>query len=126
MNSLQHFFHNAWRRHCGMEEIEEYIDKNKFCTVPDIEEIKKLSFNEDFVKLMNNRMVMGFFRYGNRHAKKSPMNNIKSAERRIELYKQSGNLEFLLDAANMLRMEFEIPQHPHASFNPQDDGEHFN
>jgi len=125
MNSLQHFFMNAWRWHLGMDEIEEYIDANAFTSVPDIDEIKKQSFGMEFVELMNNRMVMGFFRYGNRHTRKNATYHyINSALRRLTLYNETGNTELLVDAANLLRMEFEIPQHPNAHFKSIDDGEH--
>ena len=125
MNSIEFFAKNAWRWKIGVPEIEqEYMNKDG--SVPDIEEIKKLSFGNDFVNLMDNRMVMGFFRYGNRHNRKIPLDNIASVIRRIKLYQETGNTELLLDAANMLRMEFDIPQHPNAHFHAQDDGEHFN
>jgi len=125
MSSLQFFFKNAWRWSVGLPEIEQELT-NKDKTVPSIEEIKRLSFNEDFTRLMNNRMVMGFFRYGNRHGIKIQLDNIACVLRRVKLYQETGNTELLLDAANMLRMEFEIPQHPNVHFHAKDDGEHFN
>jgi len=125
MNSLQFYFTNAWRWKCNLPELEQEY-RNKDGSVPDIETIQQLSFNRDFTKLMNNRMVMGFFRYGNRHNRKVQLDNIASVLRRVKLYQETGNTELLLDAANMLRMEFEIPQHSNAHFHSQDDGEHFN
>jgi hypothetical protein len=122
MNNLTLFFQNAWRWTCELPEIETQ-NANAYGTAPGIEEIKKSQYSEEFVNLMNNRMVMGFFRYGPRN-KRSKYNNILSAEKRIALYKQTGNLECLVDVANMLRMEFENPQHPLVYFKAEDDGEH--
>jgi hypothetical protein len=89
-----------------------------------IDEIKKQSFNDRFNFLMNNRMIMGMFRYGPRLAKKLHPYYINSAKRRIEIYMETGNTESLIDAANFLRMEFETPLHPEAHFQSIDDGEH--
>jgi hypothetical protein len=126
MNSLQFFFHNAWRWHLGMPELtEEYHDANPKGTVPDIDEIKKHQFGSLFTKLMDARMVMGFFRYGNRMRILDKEYHLRSVEKRIESYKLTGNLEFLVDAGNFLRMEFDRPLYrTDAYFKSIDDGEH--
>jgi|WetSurMetagenome_2_1015567.scaffolds.fasta_scaffold39004_4 hypothetical protein len=126
MNSLQFFFHNAWRWHLGMPELEEeFKDPFEKGKVPDIETIAKLKFNDDFVILMRNRMIMGYFRYGaNKPELMKKLDFIGSAKQRIERYEKDGNLEHLVDAANILRMEFEMPHHPNAHFQSIDDGEH--
>ena len=123
MSNLRIFFNNLWRWHLGLPEIE-INDANLYGTVPDIEEIKNLQYSDQFVKLMNNRMIMGYFRYGNRHTRKTSYKQIESTKKRIELYEKTGNLEYLIDAANMLRMEFEKPQHPNTYFKAEDDSEH--
>ena len=120
---IQFFLDNLWRWKCGLPE-NKIEDKNKPGSVPSIEKIKQLSFEGEFVKLMDNRMVMGFFRYGNRHMTKNNYHYINAVKRRIELYEQTGNTELLVDAANILRMEFEMPQHINAHFSSIDDGEH--
>jgi hypothetical protein len=42
---------------------------------------------------------------------------------RIELYKQTGNKEHLVDAANFLRIEYKYPKHPKAHFRGTDSRE---
>ena len=126
MNSLSFFFQNAWRWHLGMSELtEEYHDANTYGSLPSIEELRKESFGNEFCSLMNNRMVMGRFRYGSRKQKATHPAYIRAAKRRIELYEESGNTEHLVDAGNYLRMEFETPLHPNGHFKSVDDGEHF-
>ena len=125
MNSLQFFLNNLWRWKCNLPEIEEeFHDANSYGSVPDVEQIKDLQYKSLFTKLMDNRMIIGFFRYGNKHKRKTYYHYINSAKRRIELYESTGNLECLIDAANILRMEFDQPQHPKAYFKAEDDGEH--
>jgi hypothetical protein len=125
MNSLQFFLSNLWRWKCNLLEIEEeFHDANSYGSVPDIEQIKESQYNSLFVKLMNNRMVMGFFRYGNKYTRKTYYHYINAAKRRIVKYEETGNLECLIDAANILRMEFDTPQNPKAYFKAEDDGEH--
>ena len=126
MNSLQFFFINAWRWHLGMPELEEeYHDRIKYGTAPDVEDIAKHKFKDEFVVLMRNRMVMGFFRYGYNDPKfVKKLDFITSAKERIGRYEKDGNLEHLVDAANILRMEFEMPHHPNAHWESIDDGEH--
>jgi hypothetical protein len=125
MNSLQFFFKNAWRWKFGLPEFEEeFHDANKYGSMPTIEELRKESYDDRFNFLMNNRMLMGRFRYGPRKTKKEHPAYITAAKRRIELYEESGNTELLVDAGNYLRMEFETPLHPNGHFKSIDDGEH--
>jgi hypothetical protein len=74
---------------------------------------------------MRNRLIMGALRYGLIHAPGKPKyDRIGSITRRLEKYKQDGNLEHLVDAANLCLMEFEEGTHPLKHFGAQDDGEH--
>jgi len=123
MNNIRFFLDNLWRWSSGISEIE--IDKtNIYNSVPDIDKIKQLQYSKKFTKLMNNRMIMGFFRYGKKKTRNANYDYIASAKRRILLYEQIGNLEYLVDAANMLRMEFDTPQNSKAYFKSIDDKEH--
>lgn len=74
---------------------------------------------------MKNRLLLGAFRYGLLRSKgEQGYDMIGSLKRRVELYEQSGNLEFLVDVANLALLEFRFPQHRNAHFESQDDGEH--
>lgn len=91
-----------------------------------LEELMKKQWNEQFVRLMKNRMCMGYFRYGSlQHQKrKERYDSIGSSLRRLRLYQATGNLEHLVDAANLCLIEFTIPNHPNAHFDATDDGVH--
>lgn len=79
----------------------------------------------DFLYHMANQMSMGYFRY-------APLNTqpigsydvVAGVKRRMERYEETGNQEFLVDAANMAMMEFHRPTHPAPHFTSEDDGEH--
>lgn len=124
-DQLSFFFDNLWRWKLGLPEIKE-DNYHPYGKAKDLQEIPNCQYSDDFTKGMNARMVMGYFRYGD---KSNPMqrktfNYIKSIEKRLERYKQEGNLEQLMDIANICRMEFEHPQHPNAHFKPTDDTYH--
>ena len=92
---------------------------------PSLEELKKTEWSKDFEKLMRNRLVMGAFRYGLLKNKASHgYDMIGSLKRRIEMYQETGNLEYLVDCANLALLEFEHPTHNKAHFGSVDDGEH--
>jgi hypothetical protein len=42
---------------------------------------------------------------------------LKNIDSRLELYKQTGNTEYLADVANFAMIEFMYPQHPEAHYN---------
>jgi hypothetical protein len=66
-----------------------------------------------FEQLMRNRLIMGALRYGLIHAPvKRKYCRIKGALKRLNQYQESGNLECLVDVANMMLLEFEVPHHP--------------
>ena len=74
---------------------------------------------------MRNRLLMGRFRYGAlRRQEKGGYNNIGSAIHRLKLYRRTGNLEHLVDAANLCLVEFVTGDHPNRHFEATDDGVH--
>lgn len=94
---------------------------------PSFESLKRSEWSDDFERLMRNRMIMGAFRYETFEEKKKtawkydfPTEAIK----RIGKYQETGNTENLVDAANMLLIEFEFGHHKNKHFNSIDDGEH--
>jgi hypothetical protein len=52
----------------------------------------------DFVQGMADRMAFSFYKYG--PVRESTSDHIASLEKRLKLYKEDGNLEWLMDAAN--------------------------
>jgi hypothetical protein len=94
-------------------------------TPPTLEEIYRTQWSSEFETLMRNRLAMGYFRYGplNRQAK-GKYDNCGSMVKRLSLYKSTGNLEHLVDVANLCLVEFLNGNHPNKHFAAQDDSEH--
>ena len=79
----------------------------------------------EFEQLRQNRMVMGYFRYGDLHRQRpGQYDNVASIRRRLERYEADGNLEHLVDIANIAMVEFVTSDHPKRHFHAVDDGEH--
>lgn len=79
----------------------------------------------EFERLCRNRMFMGGLRYGRLGAPGKPQfDRCKDIKRRVSLYENSGNLEYLVDAANLCQCEFVEGDHPDKHFAAEDDGEH--
>ncbi len=84
-------------------------------TVPDTE------FNQKFVDAMKARMAVSYYKYGP-VAQGYPhrVDALASLAQRLECYRQTGNAEYLMDAANFAMIEFMHPAHPNAHFTPTD------
>ena len=82
----------------------------------------KTEFCSDFVKKMQNRMVMSFFKYGSveKSYKNGDINALESAFERVKKYKETGNREYLVDASNFIMCEFMYPQHKDEYFKGTD------
>ena len=75
--------------------------------------------SQKFVQGMFDRMSVGYFNYG--PIKDNFPHNydaLKSMELRLKKYKKDHNLEWLMDAANYLMIEFMYPKDPKAFFKP--------
>jgi hypothetical protein len=113
------FVKNAWRWKCGLPEIET-CDKKALS----LEEIEIKQSNPRFEKLRTNRMVMGYFRYGEMFGNKKKYDNVGSAIKRLEEYQKTGNAEHLIDVANLCMIEFSQENHKRFHFDSQDDKIH--
>ena len=100
------------------------MDLTNECTAT-FSELLGSEWSPEFERLMRNRLVMGALRYGriqdNRGKKYL---RVKDAIRRLNEYEEGGNLEHLVDAANLILLEFECGAHPKKHFNSVDDGQH--
>ena len=92
--------------------------------MPPLEVLRKTEWSPTFEALMRNRLVMGAFRYERFGPAKSDYPTATEAIRRTLKYIETGNTEHLVDAANMLLIEFEFGKHPTKHFAGIDDGEH--
>jgi len=94
--------------------------------LPPVRDLRITERCEEFEDLRLNRKLFGAYRYGLLGDTHRPRHrNIESAIRRLQRYLTDGNMEHLLDAANLCEVEWVRPgSHPNPSLRPLDDGEH--
>jgi hypothetical protein len=87
-----------------------------------------LQWGEDWLKildLMKNRMEMGGYRYDpHRNQRPGQFDNVADAKRRLDLHDKDGNMEHLLDAANITILACLKKAHKKFHFTSIDDGVH--
>lgn len=72
-----------------------------------------------FLQGMINRMATSFHKYGHvRDNFPDRINAISCLEDRLDLYRETGNTEWLMDVANYAMIEFMYPRHRNAHFRP--------
>jgi hypothetical protein len=83
-----------------------------------IEQILAKDWSPDFINGMQNRIVQSHYKYGWMSDTYPTIlaSAIGSLDKRLELYKQTGNREYLMDIANFAMIEYMYPQHPKAHF----------
>lgn len=87
--------------------------------------LKETQWCPEFEQLMRNRLLLGSFRYGSLQRQRlQQYKNIDSAITRLNLYQETGNLEHLVDAANLCLVEYVAGEHPNRHFEATDDGIH--
>lgn len=80
--------------------------------------------SEAFIQGMRDRMAMSFFKYGAvREAYPHKVNALESLRKRPERYEETGNTEWLMDAANFAMIEYMCPSHKRAHYKPTDSAE---
>lgn len=96
--------------------------------LPSWEILRESEWCHEFEHLMRNRLIMGAFRYGrnfeNRPQDKPQYNRVGRIKTCCEQYLQTGNLELLVDIANMAMLEYGEGNHPLKHFHASDDCEH--
>lgn len=93
--------------------------------LPSLQSLQRTEWSDNFETLMRNRLIVGGIRYGLLHDKsKANWDRIPSMIHRLEQYADTGNLEYLVDVANLCMLEFEEGQHPLKHFLAQDDTHH--
>jgi hypothetical protein len=84
--------------------------------------ILSTEFSDKFIQFMKNRMIVSFYKYGKvADAYPHKVDAIGSMQERMRRYAETGNTEWLVDAANFLMIEFMHPRHPTAHFQGTDD-----
>lgn len=90
-----------------------------------IPKLRESEWSKEFEELMRNRLVMGAFRYDKMRTPGKPQyDRIESCLMRLRKFQETGNLEHLVDVANLCLMEFVEGCHPKKHFSSTDDGEH--
>lgn len=85
------------------------------------ESILKRDFSEDFIQKMKNRIVVSHYKYGWMSDTYPELADaIACLEERLELFKKTGNTEYLVDVANFAMIEYMHPRHPNAHFKGTD------
>lgn len=82
-------------------------------------------YSDRFDKLRQNRVEVSFYKYGTAKDNfgEKLVNALESHDMCIKKYLETGNTEYLCDAANYLMFEFMYPQIPGAYFKATDSGE---
>ena len=82
-------------------------------------------FSEEFVEAARKRMAVSYHKYGavRDGMERGAVKAIDSGLLRIQKYLETGNTEWLIDAANFMMMEFMFTQHPEAHYRPTDSDE---
>lgn len=85
--------------------------------VADLDDLRERRWNSRFEQMMRGRLIMGAFRYecedldGYRRPRKF-FDNVPSMRQRLDAYEESGDLEHLVDVANLCMIEFRASRHP--------------
>ena len=82
-------------------------------------------YSDKFDELRQNRVALSFHKYGTAadNFGMKLVNALESHDMCIKKYKETGNTEYLCDAANYLMFEYMYPQREGAYFKATDSGE---
>jgi hypothetical protein len=116
----QWFLRDSWLYHTTGGELQTQPR-----SVLKLSELERSEWSTEFETLMRNRLLMGALRYGRlgREGKRK-FNRVEDVIRRLMSYEETGNLEHLVDSANLLMAEFVEGDHPLRHWVSVDDGEH--
>lgn len=96
-------------------------------TIHCLQEKEMITPSEDsqrFHERMRQAMTMSFHKYGPiRDAYPHKVNAVASLEKRLRLYRETGNADYLVDVANFAMIEFMLPAHERFHDSPTDGGE---
>lgn len=121
MKTARDFCMDSWRRMCRLPPATEPVVK----LLPNSADLAKSEWSPTFEQLMRNRLVFGAYRYGLLGDPSKPQfDRVQSVKNRLDLYETTGNLEHLVDVANLCLLEFCEGRHPNRHLAAIDDGEH--
>lgn len=86
--------------------------------------IIKTEDSPKFHDRMRNAMTVSYHKYGPvKDAYPHKVNAIASLKKRLRLYEETGNADYLVDIANFAMIEFMLPAHEEFHDQPTDGGE---
>lgn len=89
-----------------------------------VEEILSKDWCPDFIKKMQNRILVSHYKYGwMKDTYPQLAQAVKEIEPRLKKYYETGNTEWLIDIANFAMIEFMHPSVPDAHFKGTDSEE---
>uniref|UniRef100_A0A6M3IDD0 Uncharacterized protein n=1 Tax=viral metagenome TaxID=1070528 RepID=A0A6M3IDD0_9ZZZZ len=107
------------------EYIREHLYNSLTRKIPDLENLKKTEWSDEFERLMRNRLIMGRFRYGSIGLSNRPTKSIiEDIKRRADLYIEDPNIEYMVDIANLAMKIFVADPNPNKYFKSEDDKIH--
>jgi len=124
---------SLFRRKLNMKRVLDYIRdsmyKKKGLFLPNshkpLAKLRKIQWNTLFEKMCRNRLLIGAYRYGELHTESSKSCvSVEDIKKRLDLYTETGNLEYLVDVANYAMLEFTYSKHKNVHFKANDDGIH--
>ena len=110
-----------------MMTVNEHIRRHLLRDIEggSLEELQESEWSPSFESMMRNRLIIGAMRYGRLSMPgKKDWDRIGSIKTRVDAYIKTGNLEHLVDIANLCLCEFVEGRHPKRHFHSTDDGVH--
>jgi hypothetical protein len=90
-----------------------------------INDLTRSEWCREFERLQRNRLIIGALRYGLMGKPGKPKyDRVNCMRRRLDQYCRTGNLEHLVDVANIAMLEFVEGDHPLQHFAAGDDTQH--
>lgn len=120
MRTIHNILHERILKQAGLSEPK----KPRF-KLSDLKLLEESEWSSNFETLMRNRLIMGALRYSTfQEIRTKPKGGHwrfkETLTKMIESYEQTGNSEFLVDAANYCLLAFEFDPHPTKHFYAQD------
>lgn len=105
-----------------MKKVSEHI-RQHLLDPKSPEVIEATQWSPEFERLMRNRLMMGFFRFGGLYVNR-PKGitefHIKYIQDKLDQYEKTKNIEMLVDIANLALVEFVTGDNPKRHFKAED------
>ena len=109
---------DLWRRLAGLDLPESIEGMAKTQLIQE-------SWSIRFERLMRNRLLIGCYRYGRFGPKQAAAYNmVPSIKKRLDTFEKDGNLEHLVDVANLCMLIFVHGESIGLTMLAQDDSDH--